>query len=423
MNKKRIAIIGTGISGLSAAYFIDDHHQIKIYEKNNYIGGHSNTVDVDYNGKQIAVDTGFIVFNHLTYPNLRNFFSLLDVTYEKSVMSFGIKVDDADIEYAGTNLASIFAQKKNLFDVKFIKMLFDIIKFNKNATEILASEFNPNFLLKNLLDDLNLGEYFRNYYLLPMSAAIWSCPMEKMLNYPAQSFVKFFENHGLLTVNDQPQWFTVSSGSRQYVQKIVKKIGINLFSLNDEVYQVVRDGNKVLIKSKKGEEVFDEVVFACHGDQVLKIVANPSKQEKEIFANFKYQKNTAILHRDSSLMPKSKKAWASWIYQSNKNLKSDQVSVSYWMNNLQNIDAKYPLFVTLNPISEIKKDKIFAEFIYHHPIFDAAAISSQKKIEQIQGVDKLYFCGAYQRFGFHEDGISSAIKMINKMNIFTKWQN
>ncbi len=419
---QRIAVIGSGISGLSAAYFLSDKFSVKIFEKNNYLGGHSNTVDVDYFGKKIAVDTGFIVFNHQTYPNLTPFFKLLDVAYEKSNMSFSVKVNNGQLEYAGTNIGTVFAQKKNLLNPKFLLMLRDILRFNNEAEKILQRNFDANYSLKNLLDDLKSGEYFRQYYLLPMSGAIWSCPLETMLAYPAQSFVRFFKNHGLLTVADQPQWFTVSGGSREYVKKIAAKIGQQNISLNDAVESVERlaDG-KVALKSKNCAEIFDYVFFACHGDQVLQLLKNPSEQEKSILRSFKYQPNLAVLHRDESVMPNSKKAWASWVYAKNNN-NGDGISVTYWMNNLQNIDQKSPLFVTLNPNQKIAEDKIFAKFNYEHPIFDSAAVAAQEKIEQIQGVDRIYFCGAYQKYGFHEDGIASAIKAINKIGIKAPWQ-
>ena len=423
MNKPKIAIIGSGISGLSCAYFLSEKYNVKIFEKNDYLGGHSNTATVDYDGKKIAVDTGFIVFNHATYPNLKSFFKLLDVACEKSNMSFAVKIDNGALEYAGTNLASVFAQIKNAFNPQFLIMLRDILRFNKKAIDILSKPFDANYTLQNLLDDLGVKKYFREFYLLPMSGAIWSCPLETMLAYPAQSFVAFFKNHGLLTVADQPQWYTVAGGSKEYVKKIADKIGENSISLNDEVNSVERLEDGVLVKSKKGEELFDFVFFASHGNQVLPLLKNASAAEKEVFSAFKYQPNLAVLHRDSSVMPNAKKAWSSWVYSNNSKNENQQIAVSYWMNNLQNIDAKYPLFVTLNPAQKIAEEKIFARFNYEHPIFDSAAVNAQSRIDQLQGLDKIYFCGAYQNNGFHEDGISSALLAINKLKIFAPWQS
>ena len=422
MNKNpSIAIIGSGISGLSAAYFLADKYRIKLYEKNDYLGGHSNTVTVDYDDKKIPVDTGFIVFNHQTYPNLKSFLELLLVDCSKSNMSFAAKIDDGLIEYAGTNLATVFAQLKNLLNPQFWQMLRDIMRFNKKAENVLNLPFNAEYTLANLLDDLGVKTYFRELYLLPMSGAIWSCPLEVMLSYPAQSFVRFFKNHGLLTVADQPQWYTVNGGSIEYVKKISAKIGDSI-SLNDAVLDVERRSDYLVVKSKKGEEKFDSVLFACHGDQVLKLLKNPTTQEQEIFSKFTYQKNVAVLHRDQSLMPRAKRAWASWVYANNRQ-KSNGISVTYWMNNLQNIDHKFPLFVTLNPNQEIDSNKIFARFVYEHPVFDSAAVAAQERIQEIQGVDRIYFCGAYQKYGFHEDGISSALSAINKMGVMAPWQS
>jgi predicted NAD/FAD-binding protein len=422
-NRSSVAIIGSGISGLSAAYFLSDKYQIKLYEKDDRLGGHSNTVIVDYENHKIPVDTGFIVFNHQTYPNLKKFFELLKVDCQKSNMSFAVKVDNGRFEYAGTSLATVFAQLKNALNPKFWGMLRDILKFNKKAQDALNQNFDPNYTLEKFLFDLGVGEYFREFYLLPMSGAIWSCPLETMLNYPAQSFVRFFKNHGLLTLSNQPQWFTVEGGSIEYVKKISQKIEDKI-SLCDQVNSVERcENGKVLVKSKKGEELFDHVLFALHGDQVLKILKNPTKQESEVFASFKYQKNLAILHCDESLMPKSKKAWASWVYEKNSTSKEGQIAVTYWMNNLQNISSKFPLFVTLNPTSEIDETKIFGKFDYEHPVFDSDAVKAQSQISALQGFDRLYFCGAYQKYGFHEDGISSSIAAINKLGVFAPWQS
>jgi predicted NAD/FAD-binding protein len=421
--KEKIAIIGSGISGLTSAYFLQEKYDVFLYEKNDYFGGHSNTVEIDYDDKKIAVDTGFIVFNHQTYPNLKAFFKLLDVAYEESNMSFAAKIDDGKIEYCGTSLGGVFAQQKNIFNPQFLLMICNILRFNKKAEEILQKPFNASYSLKNLLDDLRLKKYFRQYYLLPMSGAIWSCPLATMLEYPAQSFVRFFKNHGLLTTNNQPQWYTVSGGSKNYVQKIIKSLGDKAI-INDEVIGVWRNNaGGVLVKSKNSEKIFDKVVFANHADDALRLMQNASASEVEILSNFKYQKNLAILHRDSSVMPKSKKAWASWVYSNNSKKDNGQISLSYWMNNLQNIDKNYPLFVTLNPNSKIDLHKIFASFNYDHPIFDAAAVAAQERIGEIQGIDRFYFCGAYQKYGFHEDGISSAIKMMEKLGVKTPWHS
>jgi hypothetical protein len=424
-NNSKIAIIGSGISGLVCAYFLNKNYQIKLYEKNDYVGGHSNTVEINYDNKKIAVDTGFIVFNHQTYPHLTEFFKLLDVKYQDSKMSFAVKIDKPSLEFAGTNLNGVFAQRKNIFNWQFIKMLRDILKFNKVASEILEKKYDTSYSMSQFLDDLKVGNYFRQYFLLPMASAIWSTPLNKIGNYPAISFVRFFKNHGLLTINDQPQWYTVSNGSRQYVQKVCQEFNDKI-SLNDEVISIYQNSTKKwIVESKKGQEIFDAVVIASHADDALKFLKHPTDLQNEILGSFSYQKNLAVLHKDQNVMPINKNAWASWIYGCNNSLKNDNsnnLSVSYWMNNLQNIDNSYPLFVTLNPNIEIKKSDIFAQFEYNHPIFDEKAVKAQSQIDQIQGIDNIYFCGAYQSYGFHEDGIASGIRLLNKMNIKTPWQ-
>lgn len=421
--KQKVAVVGSGIAGLVCAYFLKPHYDIKVFEKNNYIGGHSNTVNIDYNGKKIAVDTGFIVYNHKTYPNLKAFFELLKVDFEKSNMSFAVKIIEKNLEYAGTNLNSVFAQRKNLFNIKFIQMLLDILRFNKESQKLINNPANIDYAMSDFLKDLQFGDYFKKYYILPMASAIWSTPLDKINNYPAYSFINFFKNHGLLTVSDQPQWYTVSGGSCEYVKKVCSVFS-NDISLNNPVQKISLNAQKKWqVQTSQGNETFDKVIIAAHADQALQMLENPSEKQRKTLHAFNYQTNRAILHSDSQVMPNNKRAWASWVYSSNKNsINNQDLSVSYWMNNLQNIDHNYPLFVTLNPNIEIKKDKIFAEFVYEHPIFNAQAVNMQNQIDSIQGVDNLFFAGAYQSFGFHEDGIASGIRVINKMNIKTPWQ-
>lgn len=420
-HKPKLAIIGSGISGLVCAYFLKDKFDIKLFEKNNYFGGHSNTANIVYDDCRIAVDTGFIVFNYQTYPNLTKLFDLLKVEVKKSQMSFAVKIDNGKLEYAGTSLFSMFAQHKNIFNHHFWQMIFDILKFNKQAVELLKKPFDPSYSLKKFIDDLKMESYFQKYYLLPMASAIWSSPLAKIGDYPAQSFVQFFKNHGLLTVNNQPQWYTVNNGSQNYVAKIIEQIS-NKVSLNDEVIKISNDqNNKVLVQSAKTNEVFDKVIIASHSDQALKMLANPNKLHQEILGDIKYQENLAVLHKDQKVMPNCKKAWASWVYSS-RGQDLDKLSVSYWMNNLQGIDNKYPLFVTLNPNQEIAEQDIFAQYQYHHPIFDEKTIIAQQRFDEIQGLNNLYFCGAYRYFGFHEDGFNSALQVINKLEVKLPWQ-
>lgn len=417
----KIAIIGSGISGLSCAWLLNKKQDITLFEKNDYLGGHSNTASISYNGKKIDVDTGFIVFNFSTYPNLKAFFELLRVKISKSNMSFGIKDLDSGFEYSGNNLAGLFAQKKNFFNLKFLKMLKDIVKFNKNAIKLIENGKDlENTTLNDFIDDLSLSDYFKNYYLFPMAGAIWSCPLELIKNYPAKTFLQFFYNHGLLTVTNQPQWYTVDGGSKEYVKKISESFHDKI-KLGCNITKSEKLGEKIILTDKEGKDYeFDHVIFASHGDQTYKIISDKTKQEKEILSKIKYSKNIAVLHKDKNQMPENKKAWASWVYLSKQ--KENKVSLSYWMNNLQNIDNSHPLFVTLNPIDQIDKKDIFGKYEYEHPIFDEEAIKSQENLDKIQGKRNIWFCGAWTKYGFHEDGLNSAINVAKQFEIEVPWK-
>ncbi|MDA9231027.1 NAD(P)-binding protein [Rickettsiales bacterium] len=417
---KKVAIIGSGISGLSISWLLNKKYDITLFEKNNYIGGHSNTAQINYKNSNIAVDTGFIVFNFRTYPNLKAFFELLNVKIEKSNMSFGIKDFDSNIEYSGNSLNSLFSQRKNIFNPRFIKMLFDINKFNKRSIKFIENnKVKSDKTLLEFVKDLKLGTYFQNYYLFPMAGAIWSCSLDEIKDYPAKTFLQFFYNHGLLTILNQPQWYTVSGGSKEYVKKIIASFSDKI-KLNCNIIKSQSKNNITKLQDDKGNSYeFDEVIFACHSDQALKIIQDKNNDEKNILSAIKFNKNKAILHKSLSQMPKNKKAWASWVYLSSK--KSNKTSLSYWMNNLQNIDQDKPLFVTLNPIEKINKKDIFAEFNYQHPIFNKKAIKAQESLDKIQGKRGLWFCGAWTKYGFHEDGLNSSLKIAKKFDVEAPW--
>lgn len=412
----KIAIIGTGISGNSAAWLLHDHYDITIYEKNNYIGGHSNTVEIDYSGEKIAVDTGFIVFNHKTYPNLKKLFEILKVKTKESDMSFGISCQKNGLEYCVRTFRGLFCNIKNVFNPKFWRMIYDVVKFNKAATKFVKNNSSSEISLGDFLEKLNLGQYFIKYFLLPMAGAIWSCPALQMLQYPALSFLRFYHNHGLLTLFNQPKWYTVQGGSKEYVKLLTKNFKDRI-KLNSRIAKVEKEGDKIAVYQEGNQkDMFDKVIFANHADEILQIAPNLPSQAQNILKNFKFQENLAILHKDQSLMPKNKLAWASWIYLQEKD-NEESCCVSYWMNLLQSIDYSKPLFVTLNPKKEIVDSDIFAKFIYHHPIFDKNAIDAQSQISQIQGKDGFYYVGAYQANGFHEDGLLSAIKVAKLFGI------
>ena len=336
-------------------------------------------------------------------------------------MSFGIKNLDNGFEYSGTSLGGLFAQKKNCFNLQFLKMLKDITKFNKQSIQIIesAKKFNKQSLI-DFIRELNLGDYFKNYYLLPMAGAIWSCPLSVIKNYPAKTFLQFFYNHGLLTITKQPQWYTVKSGSQEYIKKIAAYFHDKI-KLNCTITKSKQLDKKIILTDNKNKEYkFDHVIFASHTDQTYQIITDKTPAEIKILANIKYSKNIAILHKDKKQMPFSKKAWASWVYLSSK--KENKVSLSYWMNNLQNIDNKYPLFVTLNPIEKITEKDIFGRYEYEHPIFDNKAIESQENLDTIQGKRNIWFCGAWTRYGFHEDGLVSAMNIAKKFNVEVPWK-
>lgn len=417
---KKIAVIGTGISGLGAASLLHPYHDITVYEKNDYVGGHSRTIEVKTKDGIVPVDTGFIVFNKRNYPLLTRLFDYLKVPIAKSDMSFGASIHDGWLEYGTQKIGNMFAQKRNLIRPNFLHMIADILKFNKTAKSYLSKD--PSFTLGDCLDELGMRPWFRQYFLLAMGGAIWSMPLSEMLKFPACTFIRFFDNHGLLTINDHPQWYTVQGGSREYVHRLISPYKQRIH-LNRGVKKVWRDSGNVIVEDVYGkQDAYDDVIFACHADQALAMIADPNPDEKKILSSFRYQPNRAVLHSDTSFMPKRRKAWASWVYLSEGKLdESQMVSLSYWMNNLQPLKTDEPLIVTLNPGREPDPRLVYNDYIFEHPVFDASAISNQNRIDFIQGANRLWFCGAYQRYGFHEDGLGSAVKMAARMGISPPW--
>jgi len=417
----KIAVIGTGISGMSAAYFLSQKHEVSVFEKEGYIGGHSRTLTFHEDSNEISVDTGFIVFNQKNYPNLSALFRHLEVPTIKSNMSFGVSINNAWLEYGTMKLSNLFSQKRNFFRPSYYKMLQDILKFNKKVLPYINNQTDKT--IGELIEDLKLGEWFKNYYLLPMSGAIWSTPVEDMLNFPAETLVRFFHNHGLLTVDEQPQWYTVKGGSKEYVTRLTSKIKKNI-QTNLAVSSVTRDKNSATITDSNGDKhKFDAVIFACHSDQALALISKPSKEEKSVLGRIQYKPNSVILHQDSSFMPMRKSAWSSWVYLSNNNKdKTNKMSLTYWMNSLQSLQSKKPVLVTLNPSVKPKEELIINEHIFDHPQFNQDAIAAQKDIPLIQGVDKFWFCGAWQKYGFHEDGLSSAINVVKDFGVKLPWE-
>jgi predicted NAD/FAD-binding protein len=412
----KIAIVGSGISGNSLAYTLSKEHDITLFEKNNRLGGHSHTHEIISQGKKINVDTGFIVFNKKTYPLFTKLLDELNVHYEKSDMSFSVFSKDRNFEYNGTTLNTLFSQRKNIFNYKFIKMIYEIIKFNKVALTLLSAK--TEISLETFLRQNNFSDYFRKNYILPMGSAIWSSNINSMLKFPAVFFVKFFNNHGMLNINDRPQWLTVTNGSKEYVEKLTASIKKNI-RLNCPVKAVKRNKDSVEVKSSDGTEIFDYIFFACHSDEALKLIIDPSTQEKEVLSSIPYSKNEVTLHTDESIMPNNKLTWAAWNY--NIDSTNDMpIALTYNMNILQNLKTQQTILVTLNDNGNINPEKVLKKINYDHPLFSLKSVEAQKNYGIISGVNRTGYAGAYWGNGFHEDGISSAYNAINFFKEATK---
>ena len=419
----KVAVIGSGISGISSAWFLSQKHEVTLFEKNPTLGGHTNTLDVTLkNGDEIPVDAGFIVYNEPNYPLLKAMFAYLDVATYPTDMSFAVSIDQGRLEYAGNNLNTLFAQRKNLFSLKHWRMIADILRFNTLAKNDLVQGLPKHFTLGDYLRENAFGQTMQQDYLLPMAAAIWSCPTETMLKFPAQSFLQFFANHGLLNVNDRPQWRTVINGARTYLEKIV---ALNRFAVHQHAVTDVAladtDGQTVSLRSSDGQShVFDQVVFACHADEAYALLNN---SEFDLLKSFTYQANRAWLHTDRAQMPSKEMAWASWNYLSGKNYQAERaVGVTYWMNALQPLKTAENIFVTLNPIVEPRADLVLKVIDYQHPVFDPQAMHAQAQLPDIQGLKSCWFTGAYTGYGFHEDGLASAVRLAKQWQISLPWE-
>ncbi len=410
----KIAVVGSGISGLSAAYYLSKNHQVDLFEKDDHFGGHSHTIDLNISAKKIAVDIGFIVFNFKTYPNLVKFFNENKIEIEKSDMSFSVSLRNTMFEYCGKGLDGIFANRSNLFNLKFLRMFYDIIKFYKKCDHF--DKFDENITLGNFLEKEKLSKEFINYHLIPMVSAIWSMPPYEANQMPLKFFLKFFQNHGLFKLKNRPQWFTVSNRSRSYVQNILSKISGEHFK-NYNVNKIKSKSSGIDLYYGGESEFFnyDKVIIATHADEALSIIDNPTNEEKEILSKFSYRENIAYIHTDKTAMPKNKKAWSSW----NSSLKKDEVnksSITYWLNLLQNLRCNEDIFLTLNPYFEIDQSKILKKVKFTHPYFDQSALDHQRELQNLQNKRNILFCGSYFGYGFHEDGIKSSIEMLKNLN-------
>ena len=410
----RIAVIGSGISGLSAAHYLSKKYKVDLFEQDDRFGGHSHTIDINDNNKKIPIDIGFIVFNSKTYPNFINFLNDNDIEFEKSNMSFSVTVKGTDIEYCGKGLLGIFSNKKNLFNYNFLKMFLEIIKFYKKSNEL--KNLNENLTLDDFLKNQKMSKYFINYHIIPMVSAIWSMPPYESKQMPLKFFLKFFQNHGLFNLTNRPQWYTIKNRSRSYVNKILKTISGEYFK-NYQIKKVSRHSFGVKVFYGGDSEFFnyDKVVIAAHADQSLSIIDEPTDAEKNILVNFKYKKNLAIIHTDETVMPINKKVWSSWNSSVSKN-DSSETSITYWLNLLQNLKTKKNIFLTLNPFQNIDKKKIIEKVNFTHPYYDKQALDNQKKLKSIQNKKNILFCGSYFGYGFHEDGIQSSLEMIKNID-------
>ena len=414
---KKIAIIGTGVSGLTCGHLLHKHYDVTLFEKNDYIGGHTATVDVDVKGVNYAVDTGFIVFNNRTYPYFEKLLARIGIKKQETQMSFSVHNEATGFEYNGHTFTSLFAQRRNIFRPKFWRLLSDIVNFNKLCKAIHEKgEYQQSQTLGQLLNENQFNDFFKYHYILPMGAAIWSTSIKEMENVGVEFFVKFFFNHGLLDITNRPQWYVVPGGSREYINPLIKGFADRI-KLNTDIKSVTRVNDDVTIEFANGEQhVFDKVIFACHSDQALKLLGDATSQEKSVLGAIPYTENSVVLHTDTNLLPDRKAAWASWNYLLNNNTDKAAV-VTYQMNILQGIQSDTQFCVTLNHLEGIDKSKILREFTYHHPVFNKESIAAQGLKQTIDGQNNSYFCGAYWYNGFHEDGVRSGVDVARQLGV------
>lgn len=416
----KIAVIGAGIGGLGAAWLLSRRHDVVVYERENRFGGHSCTVDVDTTAGRLPVDAGFIVFNERNYPNLVALFEHLGVATESSDMSFAVSLDDGRFEY-GSSFSGYLGQRRNLVRPSFLRMTHDILRFNRLAPRLLEKCEDLGFTIGDFVADAGLGDAFRDRYLMPMASCIWSTPLGRMLDYPAQTFVRFFANHGLLTIGPQLQWRTVSGGSRSYVELLVTPLRRNA-RLGTAVATVRRAADGVHLRDASGHwDRFDKIVLGCHADQALALLGDADARERDLLGRFAYSTNAVWLHGDASLMPRRQSVWSSWNYVAERSGREAPVSVTYWMNRLQNLPTAAPLFVSVNPGRAPLPAATYARFSFEHPMYDAPAIRAQRELHAIQGVRDVYFCGSYCGYGFHEDALSAGLDVAEQLGVRRPW--
>lgn len=415
----RIAVVGSGIAGLSAAWLLSRQHRVTLFEAERRLGGHTHTVDLDLDGTRFPVDTGFLVFNHRTYPELSRLFRQLGVETVASDMSFSVRLDEPGLEWAGSTLATVFGQRSNLTRPAFWSMLRDILRFNRNA--VGDAERLHGIALGDYLASRGYGRPFVEWYLLPMAAAIWSCPSARMLAFPLSSFVAFCRNHGLLQIFNRPQWRTVKGGGREYVKRLVA--GVDEVLTGHAVEAIRRRGSAIEVSSGSLSGVYDQVVLACHSDQAAALLAPVSPARARLLRQIPYQPNHAVLHSDARVLPQRKSLWSAWNYQSGNGTLDDRpVAVHYLINRLQPLPTDTPVIVSLNPLSPIDPARIHREFHYSHPVFDRHAPAIQRQLTSSNGQHGIWLAGAWLGYGFHEDGLVSALRVARQLNVAAPWE-
>lgn len=419
---QRIAVVGAGIAGLSAAWLLSRQHRVTLFEANDYLGGHTHTVDVTLDGVTAPVDTGFLVFNDRTYPNLIALFAELGIASAASDMSFSVRLESEGVEWAGSDLDAVFAQRRNLLRPAFWGMLADILRFNREATA--SARGGPHGGAQTLGVFLEAGRYgaaFRDWYLLPMAGAIWSCPANAMLDYPAQTFFRFCDNHGLLQVSNRPQWRTVLGGARSYVARLAAAIPD--VRAATPVAAIRREAGGAVLVTGDGSERFDAVVLACHSDQALRLLTDADAAEHEVLAAIPYQDNEVVLHTDTDFLPRRRKAWSAWNYHASALTDADRpVGVSYLINKLQPLPFSQPVIVTLNAAEAPRAACVIDRYRYAHPVFGAGSNAAQSRLPQLQGKRNTWFCGAWTGYGFHEDGLKSGLAVAEGFGITAPWR-
>lgn len=414
--KKKIAIVGTGIAGMAAAYFLRNTFDICFYERNEYAGGHTNTITIKENNKNIYIDSGFMVFNHITYPNLTRFFRELDIKTMPTSMSFSVQHRPSGLEYNGAGINALFAQRKNIFNIKFWKLLSEISKFNKHCLEVLGNEKYIHYSVSEYANENGYSNEFLEKFLLPMSSAIWSTPLDVMLKFPIYTLVQFFHNHGFLGLNAHFQWYTPVSGSRLYRDKVISYFHEKVF-LNNAVKKIIRENESIFILDSKGNKnPFDFIILASHADESLEMLDTPSPLEKELLNSFTYQKNITKIHTDDSVMPKTKKAWASWNYRIDRDEQNNlKTTTIYYMNNLQNVSKMKNYFVSINDHGLVDPKYVLWERVYTHPVYNVNSQKAQKSLHKLNENGRLFFCGSYFKYGFHEDAFNSGLNVARKI--------